>query len=147
LAAGGAGRYHAVRFTGTPEVHAVPDNKNVQDWLREGEALYARLLSNYDDTERQIEALESSLVAKAAEINHLARLLGKPQMSAGRRVAAELLTPTTDAETADDADPVVNATRVRASRAAVNAKFATERVVATPAAARILDAIPGRNVD
>jgi hypothetical protein len=64
-------------------------------------------------------------------------------MTPGRRISAELLP--VDQTATEDAEPL--ATRVRANRAPLNAKFATERVVATPAASRILDAIPGRNAE
>ena len=58
---------------------------NFQEWLQQGEALYQAALKEYRAIEAQLDDLESKLVAKQAEVNQIAQVIGKPPVEANRR--------------------------------------------------------------
>lgn len=69
---------------------------NFQEWLQQGDALYQAALKEYHSIEAQLDDLESKLVAKQAEVNQIAQVIGKPPVEGSRRpggqiVAAEVL--------------------------------------------------------
>jgi hypothetical protein len=57
---------------------------NFQDWLKQGEALYQAALKEFRDVETQLAELESRLVAKQAEVNQIAVVIGKPPVESSR---------------------------------------------------------------
>ena len=69
--------------------------KSLQEWLSEGETLYAAALQEFQSLETQLEELESKLAAKKAELNQIAQVVGKPpvESSVRRVVTAELVEP------------------------------------------------------
>jgi len=69
----------------------LPVNKSFQDWLSEGEQLYATAAHEYQELEQQIVALEQQLAAKRSEVNQIASVIGKPPIEGARRIAAQLL--------------------------------------------------------
>ena len=72
---------------------------NFNEWLQQGEALYQAALKDYHAIESQLEDLESKLVAKQAEVNQIAQVIGKAPVEGNRRagggggqiVAAEVI--------------------------------------------------------
>lgn len=71
-----------------PEAHP----KSLQQWLAQGDALYMGLLKECQAIEAQIVELENRLVAKQAEVNQVARVIGKPPIEANHRLSAQLIT-------------------------------------------------------
>ena len=68
--------------------------KSLQEWLTEGETLYAAALQEFQSLEQQLEDLDSKLAAKKAELNQIAQVVGKPPVESARRVVtAELIEP------------------------------------------------------
>ena len=63
---------------------------NFQEWLQQGEGLYQAALNEYRAIEAQLDELESKLVAKQAEVNQIAQIIGKPQVEGTRRLSAQL---------------------------------------------------------
>ena len=61
---------------------------NFQDWLKQGESLYQAALKEFHDYEAQLSELESRLVAKQAEVNQIAQVIGKPIVESTRSGAA-----------------------------------------------------------
>lgn len=57
----------------------------IQQWLQQGEALYQNALKEFSALESQFDELEGRLLAKQAEINQIAGILGKPTVEASRR--------------------------------------------------------------
>jgi hypothetical protein len=57
---------------------------NFQDWLKQGESLYQAALKEFHDYEAQLGELESRLVAKQAEVNQIAQMIGKPMVESSR---------------------------------------------------------------
>jgi hypothetical protein len=67
-------------------------SKSLQEWLTEGESLYAAALKEYQSIEAQLDELEARLAAKKAELNQIAQVVGKPPVESARRVmTAELV--------------------------------------------------------
>ena len=66
-------------------------SKSLQEWLTEGEQLYNTALSEFQQIEAQLDELESKLVAKKAELNQIAQVVGKPPVESSRRLTAELV--------------------------------------------------------
>lgn len=66
--------------------------KSIQDWMKEGEELYSAAVREYEEIESQLNDLETKLSAKQAEVNQLARIIGKPSVEGNRRLAAQLVT-------------------------------------------------------
>jgi hypothetical protein len=61
---------------------------NFQDWLKQGEGLYQAALKEFHDVEAQLAELESRLVAKQAEVNQIAQMIGRPLVESTRSAAA-----------------------------------------------------------
>jgi hypothetical protein len=61
-------------------------SKSLQEWLTEGESLYAAALKEYQSLETQLDELEAKLAAKKAELNQIAQVVGKPPVESTRRV-------------------------------------------------------------
>jgi hypothetical protein len=51
--------------------------KSFQDWLAEGEGLYAAAMNEYKNIEDQMEQLAQQLAAKKLEVNQIANVIGK----------------------------------------------------------------------
>jgi len=66
-------------------------NKSIQEWIREGEELYAASIKELQELEAQLAELEAKLTAKAAEVNQIAGIIGKPAVDAPRRLTAHLV--------------------------------------------------------
>jgi hypothetical protein len=58
---------------------------NFQEWLKQGEDLYQAALQDYHAIEAQLDELESKLVAKQAEVNQIAQVIGKAPVEGTRR--------------------------------------------------------------
>jgi hypothetical protein len=67
-------------------------SRNFQTWIAEGEEIYNSLLGEYREIETQIQEMEQRLVAKQAEVNQMAAVIGKPPMENTRRLSAQLVT-------------------------------------------------------
>jgi len=65
--------------------------KNFQEWIQQGETLYAEALKEFQNIETQIGELENKLVAKKAEVNQIAQVIGKPPVESSRRLTAQLV--------------------------------------------------------
>lgn len=65
--------------------------KTFQDWVSEGESLYADAMADYQALEAQIHKLETQLADKRTEVNHIAQMLGKPVVDGSRRVVAQVI--------------------------------------------------------
>lgn len=63
-----------------------------KQWLAQGEELFAVLARQYQAMEAQLIELESRLADKQAEIEQVARLLGKQAPQLNRRLSAQLVT-------------------------------------------------------
>ena len=59
---------------------------NFQEWLQQGEALYQAALKEYHSIEAQLDDLEARLVAKQAEVNQIAQVIGRPPVEGNRRL-------------------------------------------------------------
>jgi hypothetical protein len=66
-------------------------SKSLQEWLSEGETLYDAALAEYQNIEHQLDELEAKLVAKKAEVNQIAQVVGKPPVESHRRLTAQLI--------------------------------------------------------
>ena len=64
---------------------------NFQEWLQQGEALYQAALKEYHSIEAQLDDLEARLVAKQAEVNQIAQVIGRPPVEGGRRMGGQLV--------------------------------------------------------
>lgn len=51
-------------------------------------------MSEYRATEQQLDELEQKLLARRAELNHIAQILGKPLAESERRLSVEIIEPT-----------------------------------------------------
>lgn len=68
--------------------------KSFQEWMKEGEDLYANALTQYQTLESQIEELEKQLAEKKAEVNQIAQMIGKSPVESGRRaVSGQIVEP------------------------------------------------------
>lgn len=65
--------------------------KSFKDWLTEGEQLYSATLREYQAIEAQLDELEQKLIAKKAEVNQIAQVIGKPPVESSRRLSAEII--------------------------------------------------------
>lgn len=52
--------------------------KSLNDWLSEGESIYAALLEEYQRSEAQIAELEHRLSSMIVDVNQIAQVIGKP---------------------------------------------------------------------
>jgi hypothetical protein len=66
--------------------------KIVQQWLSQGESIYAGLVKECQALEAQLEDIETRLAAKHAEVNQVALIIGKPTVEGNRRLSAQLVT-------------------------------------------------------
>jgi hypothetical protein len=66
--------------------------KIVQQWLAQGEAIYAGLVKECQTLEAQLEDIEARLAAKQSEVNQVAQIIGKPLVEGNRRLSAQLVT-------------------------------------------------------
>lgn len=66
---------------------------NFQEWIQQGDTLYQAALNDYHSIEAQLDELESKLVAKQAEVNQIAQVIGKPPVESTRRLGGQLLAP------------------------------------------------------
>lgn len=64
---------------------------NFQEWLQQGDALYQAALKEYHAIESQLDDLEAKRVAKQAEVNQIAQVIGKPPVEDNRRLSAQLV--------------------------------------------------------
>lgn len=64
---------------------------NFQEWLQQGDSLYQTAVKEYHAIEAQLDELESRLVAKQAEVNQIAQVMGKPPVEGSRRLSAQLV--------------------------------------------------------
>ena len=65
---------------------------NFQEWLQQGDALYQAALKEYHDLQAQLDDVESRIVAKQAEVNQIAQVIGKPPVEGARRLSTQLAT-------------------------------------------------------
>lgn len=65
--------------------------KSLQQWLAQGEMLYAIMVKECQALEAQMGELEGRLAAKQGELNQLAQVIRKPQVE-HRRLSAQLVT-------------------------------------------------------
>ena len=66
--------------------------KTFNEWLSEGEQLYASAVDEFKAIEAQINNLEIQLTAKRGEVNQIAQIIGKPSVECpARRVTAEVI--------------------------------------------------------
>ena len=63
-----------------------------QEWLQQGENLYASAMREYHDIEQQLSELEARLVEKQNEVNQIAQVIGKPLVEGSRQLSAQLVT-------------------------------------------------------
>ncbi len=91
-----------------------PVSSSFQDWLQQGESLYSNALKEYHAIEAQLEELEGRLVAKQAEVNQIAQMIGKPAVEGNRRLSAQLLSAQVVEETERPQSSNANATIARA---------------------------------
>lgn len=66
-------------------------SKSLSEWLQEGEHLYNQALKEYQAIESQLDELEQRLIAKKAEVNQIASVIGKPPVEGNRRLSAQLV--------------------------------------------------------
>lgn len=64
---------------------------NFQEWLQQGEALYQAALKEYHSIEAQLEELESKRVAKQAEVNQIAQVIGRAPVEGNRPPGTQLV--------------------------------------------------------
>jgi hypothetical protein len=69
-------------------------SKSLNDWLKEGEDLYAEAMKEYQSIEAQLDELEVKLAAKKNELNQIAQVIGKPPVEGNRRLTAQLVDET-----------------------------------------------------
>src|SRR5579884_2093692 len=74
-----------------PEVR--PVSMSFQQWLQQGEMIYQNALREFHAIEAQLDELEQRLVAKQAEVNQVAAVIGKPPVEGTRRVSAQIVSP------------------------------------------------------
>jgi len=65
--------------------------KSFKDWIAEGENLYSGAMREYQAIEAQLDQLEQQLVAKRAEVNQIAAVIGKSPVESSRRPSVELI--------------------------------------------------------
>lgn len=67
-----------------------PVSPNLQNWISQGEQLYAAALNEFRALEAQLDELEQKLAAKQADVNQIAQIIGKPGVEGTRRLSAQL---------------------------------------------------------
>lgn len=63
----------------------------VEQWLQQGEMLYQAALQEYQAIAAKLDTMEQQLVAKQAEVNQIAAIIGKPAVEGGRRAVAQVV--------------------------------------------------------
>lgn len=91
-----------------------------QEWLSQGESLYQAALKDYHAIEAQLDDLESKLVAKQAEVNQIAQVIGKAPVEASRRLGGGQIVPASAAGNID----IIDAPSERVPPAGSNASIA-----------------------
>lgn len=76
----------------SPAAPDVASARSFAQWLAQGEQLLPALVKQYEMMEAQLIELESRLADKQAEIQQLARTLGKQPPQLNRRVTAQIVT-------------------------------------------------------
>jgi hypothetical protein len=76
----------------TPPGPESPSPRTLQQWLAQGEMLYAALQKECQAIELQLSELETRLAAKHAEVNRIAGMIGKPPVETSHRLSAQLIT-------------------------------------------------------
>jgi hypothetical protein len=66
-------------------------SKTFQQWMAEGQELYAMALQDFQALEAQLANLEASLTAKQDEVNQIAQMIGKSPVEGGRHLTAQLI--------------------------------------------------------
>jgi hypothetical protein len=66
--------------------------KSIQQWIQEGEELYAQSMQEYQSLQSELEQLEAKLAEKQEEVNRMAQIIGKPPVESSKRLTAELVT-------------------------------------------------------
>lgn len=66
-------------------------SKSFKDWIAEGENLYNAAMKEYQAIEAQLEQLEQQLIAKRAEVNQIAAVIGKQAVESSRRPTVEIV--------------------------------------------------------
>jgi hypothetical protein len=75
-----------------PDAREIPLVANAfQQWLSQGEQLYAAALNDFHALEAQLDDLETKLAAKQAEVNQIAQMIGKPAIEGNRRLSAQMV--------------------------------------------------------
>lgn len=64
---------------------------SIQQWFSAGESLYSALLKEFQSVQTKLAELEAYLQQKAAEVNQIGQMLGKPAVQ-NTRLSAELVT-------------------------------------------------------
>ena len=83
-----SGRYDMI-MAEEREVAAV--SSPFQQWMEQGEDLYAAALHDFRSLEAQLAELEVKVAAKQAELNQIAQIVGKPAVEGNRRVSAQIV--------------------------------------------------------
>ncbi|MCL2645711.1 MAG: hypothetical protein FWD61_01755 [Phycisphaerales bacterium] len=56
------------------------NNRSLQEWLKEGTELYDTAVTEYRELEGQLAGLQEQLMTKLTEVNHVAKIIGKPPL-------------------------------------------------------------------
>ena len=65
--------------------------KSIDEWMREGDALYEAALKEFEEMDAQLQLLEKQLAQKQDEVNQIAQIIGKPLVEGNRRLTAQLI--------------------------------------------------------
>ena len=65
--------------------------KSIDEWMREGDALYEAALKEFEEMDAQLQLLEKQLAQKQDEVNQIAQIVGKPLVEGNRRLTAQLI--------------------------------------------------------
>lgn len=95
--------------------------KSIDEWLKEGEGLYDAAMGEFRQLEEQIAALKQQRNAKRAEVNQLARVIGKPVIEAS---------PSSATQPNADGQPVVEVIEPGAPGSVPNTRSSIARALA-----------------
>lgn len=65
--------------------------KSIDEWMREGDALYEAALKEFEEMDARLQLLEKQLAQKQDEVNQIAQIIGKPLVEGNRRLTAQLI--------------------------------------------------------
>ena len=65
--------------------------KSFNEWMSEGESIYAEAMTEYQSLEAQIAQLEARVGEKKAEVNQIAQMIGRPLIEGSKRVSASIV--------------------------------------------------------